>query len=204
MLGLEEMSVLSLAAESELALQVGKEDSPEKQLFREERLKPVFQRSLWPASRDCSFRLRSQAVRLRFQSPYYSRQALHTSSKATAPYSDFTYTSAARPVQRQQDSTSSPLANYTRTERPLQPAVTAGISFDLPGQRNKSVLERSVLKEKQRFLQQHQTVIKLAIRLKKRPENPRPVELPSLSRVPTLLKSPNPGRPLKLSHLKTI
>lgn len=194
MWALEEKSVQSLAAESDLVLQAGKEDSPEKQLFREERLKPVFQCSLWPVSRgrDCSFRLRSQAARLRFQSPYYSRQALHTSSKACT---DFAYTSAPRPVQRQADS--SPFANYTRTERPVKPALTTVLSFGLPAQRNRSVLERSVLKEKQRFLQKHQTVIKLAIRLKKRPENMRPMELPSL-------KAPSPGRAMKLSHLKTI
>lgn len=189
-----------------MVLRTGKEDSPEKHLFREDWQKPAFKRSLWPAARNKEhcLRLRSQAVRIRFQSPYYSREALYTCPKPAAPCNEFSYVSAARQAQRQQEAKDSPLGNYTRTERPLKPALTSLLSFDIPAQRNKSVLERSVLKEKQRFLQKQQTVIKLAIRLKKRPQNTHITELPSLSQAYTFLKPISPGRTLKIAHLKTL
>ena len=195
-----------LAAESELVLWAGKEDSPEKHLFREDWQKPAFKRSLWPVARDKErcLRLRSQAVRIRFQSPYYSREALYTGPKPEAPSNEFSYISASRPAQRQQGAKDSPLGNYTRTERPLKPALTSLLSFGIPAQRNKSVLEQSVLKEKQRFLQKHKTVIKLAIRLKKRPQNAHMTELPSLSQAYTFLKPISPGRTMKIAHLKTL
>lgn len=193
----------NLTAESDLFYQVLREDSPEKHLFKEDRPKPILHRSLWPSTRERVRNNHNFAARTRFRSPYYARDTPYAECKASAPSGDFNYTAENRVKQRHEKSCS-PLGEYTKTERPVKQELTSVVSFHLPSHRHKSVLERFVLQEKQRFLQKHQTSLKLAIRIKKRPGRTVLAELPSISRGQTLTKVPSPGAQPKIKHLKTL